>query len=72
MVASSWGHVLLNLPQLLVKIASLQLLPRRLLLYAMPLANLHSCTAAKEISVSVLQSLNVFQVYVTLFQLAHH
>jgi hypothetical protein len=37
----------------------------------MQLANLHSFIAAKEISVSVLLLPNVFQDYVTLFQLAH-
>jgi hypothetical protein len=37
----------------------------------MPLANLHSYIAAKEISVSVLLLQNDFQVYVTLFLLAH-
>jgi hypothetical protein len=72
MVVLSWGHVLPNLQLQRVKIALLQPLPRHLPLFVMPLANLHSYIAAKEISVSVLQSLKDFQVYVTLFQLVHH
>jgi hypothetical protein len=38
----------------------------------MPLANLHSYIAAKEISVSALLLPNVFLVYVTQFLSVHH
>jgi hypothetical protein len=52
-----------------VKIASLQQLPQRWPLCVMPPENLRSYTAAKEISASALLSLNVYQGYVTQFQL---
>jgi hypothetical protein len=71
MVALSWGHALPNLQLLLAKIASLQPQPPLSPLYAMQPVNLRSYIAAKEISASVLQSLNVYQVYVTLFPSAH-
>jgi hypothetical protein len=44
---------------------------QHLLRFAMQLVNLHSCTAAKEISVSVLPLLNVYLVFAILCQLAH-
>jgi hypothetical protein len=55
-----------------VKIAYWPLLPRPLLPYAMQLVNLRSYIAAKAISASALQLLNVYLVYVILYQLAHH
>jgi hypothetical protein len=71
MVASSWGLVRPNLQLQLVRIASLQPLPQHLPLYEMQPANLHSYIDAKEISAYALQSLSVYPVYVTQFQLAH-
>jgi hypothetical protein len=65
------AHVLQNSPLLQVKIAYWPLLLQRLLRCAMQLANLRSYIVAKEISVYVLQLLNVYLVYATLFQLAH-
>jgi hypothetical protein len=64
-------HALLNSQLLPVKIVYLPPLPQRLLRYVMQPVNLHSCIVAKEISVSVLQLLNVYLVFATLFQLAH-
>jgi hypothetical protein len=59
------------LPALQVKIACLlQQLPH-LPHYAMQLVNRRSSIAVKEISVSVLQLLNDFQVYATQFLLEH-
>jgi hypothetical protein len=54
-----------------VKIVYLPPLPQPLLRYVMQPVNLHSYIAAKEISESVLQSQNVYQVSVILFRLAH-
>jgi hypothetical protein len=71
MAVLSWGLVLPNSQPLQVKIASLQPLPQHWPLFAMPLVNLHSYIAAKEISESVLLWPKDFQVCVTLFQLAH-
>jgi hypothetical protein len=71
MAASSWGHVQPNLQLQLVKIASLQPLPQLSPLFAMQPVNLRSSIDAKEISAYALLSLNVYQVYVTLFQLVH-
>jgi hypothetical protein len=65
------AHVPQNSPLLQVKIAYWPLLLQRLLRCAMQLANLRSCTAAKEISESASLLLNVYLVYATLFQLAH-
>jgi hypothetical protein len=65
------AHVPQNSPLLQVKIAYWPLLLQRLLRCAMQLANLRSYIVAKEISVYVLQLLNVYLVYATLFQLAH-
>jgi hypothetical protein len=65
------AHVLQNSPLLQVKIAYWPLLLQHLLRCAMQLANLRSYIVAKEISVYVLQLLNVYLVYATLFQLAH-
>jgi hypothetical protein len=70
-VASFLVHVHLNSQPLQVKIAYWPLLPQHLLRYVMQPVNLRSCTAAKEISESVLQLLNVSLVFATLFQLAH-
>jgi hypothetical protein len=71
MVDLSWVHVLQNLQQLPVKIASLLLLPQPLPPFAMQRVNLRSYTAVREISASALQLLNDFQVYVTLSLLVH-
>jgi hypothetical protein len=65
------AHVPQNSPLLQVKIAYWPLLLQRLLRCAMQLANLRSYIVAKEISVYVLQLLNVYLVYATLCQLAH-
>jgi hypothetical protein len=64
-------HALLNSQLLPVKIVYLPPLPQRLLRYVMQPVNLRSCTAVKEISVSVLPLLNVYLVFATLFQLGH-
>jgi hypothetical protein len=68
MVALSWALALLNSLLLQVKIALSLLLLQRWRLCAMPLENLPSYIVAKAISASALQLLNVYQVYVTLFQ----
>jgi hypothetical protein len=54
-----------------VKIAYWPLLPQHSRRCAMQLANQRSYIVAKAISVSVLQLLNVYLDYATLFQLAH-
>jgi hypothetical protein len=59
------------LQQQLVKIALLQLQPPHSPPFAMQPVNQPSSIAAKEISVSVLQLLNVSQDYVTQFLLEH-
>jgi hypothetical protein len=58
--------------QRLEKIASLQLLPLLLPPFAMQQVNLHSCTAVKEISVSVLQSPNAYPDFAILYLSVHH
>jgi hypothetical protein len=55
-----------------VKIAFWQLLAQPWPLYAMPLVNLPSSIAVKEIFASVLLSLNAYLVSATLCQSAHH
>jgi hypothetical protein len=64
-------RALLNLPLLPVKIVCLPLLLQLLPRCAMQPVNLRSYIAAKEISESALLWPNVYQVYVTLFRLAH-
>jgi hypothetical protein len=64
-------RALLNSLLLLVKIACWPLLPQLLLRYGMQPVNLLSCTAAKEIFVSVLLLQNVYLDFATLYQLAH-
>jgi hypothetical protein len=59
------------LQQQLVKIALLQLQHPHWLPFAMQRVNPPSSIAVKEISVSVLQLLNDFQVYATQFLLEH-
>jgi hypothetical protein len=54
-----------------VKIAYWLLLPQHSRRCAMQPANLRSYIVAKAISVSVLQLLNVYLVFATLFQLVH-
>jgi hypothetical protein len=64
-------HVLLNSQLLPVKIVYLPPLPQPLLRYVMQPVNLRSCTAVKEISVSVLPLLNVYLVFAIQCQWAH-
>jgi hypothetical protein len=55
-----------------VKIAFWQRRPPHSQLFAMPLASLPSSIDVKEISASVLLSLNAYLVSATLFQSGHH
>jgi hypothetical protein len=71
MVDLSWVHARPNLPLRLAKIDLLQPLLQLSPLYAMQRVNLLSYTAARAISESALQLPKDFQVYVTLFRLAH-
>jgi hypothetical protein len=68
---SSWDNAPENSLARPVKIAFWQLLVPHSRLFAMPLVNLPSSIAAKEIFASVLLSLNVYQVFVTLSQSVH-
>jgi hypothetical protein len=54
------------------KIVYLLLLAHHLPPYVMQQVNPHSSIAAKEISESASQSLNVFQVFAIQYPLAHH
>jgi hypothetical protein len=70
-VVSFLDLALQNSQLLPVKIAYLPQQHQHLLRCAMQPVNLPSYIAAKEISESVLQSLNVYLGFATLFQLAH-
>jgi hypothetical protein len=71
MADSFWALAPPNSQQPLAKIASSQLLLQHLPHFAMPQANPRSSIAAKEISESVLLSLNAYQDFATLFLSEH-
>jgi hypothetical protein len=72
MVVSLLALAPLNLPLLLVKIASSQLLPQHWPLFAMQQVNQRSFIAVKAISASASQLQNVYQDFATPYQSVHH